>query len=116
MMQMLVAGGIPPLYDGEPAADIDKPRGYLEWERIKMPPKDPGCIAEAEGKVVKVISQVLLSLLPGHECSVMFRQSGRGRKCCSPRTRCGATGERIRQAPIRLRRDRPRGWIPRSEV
>ena len=62
MMQMLVAGGIPALADGERVADVDNPRGYLEWERIKTLPKDPGCIAEGEGKVVKVISQLLLSL------------------------------------------------------
>lgn len=74
MMQMLVAGGIPPLSDGERAADIDNPRGYREWERIKTLPKDPDCIAEAEGKVVKVISQLLLSVPPGHEYRVIFMQ------------------------------------------
>ena len=51
MMQMLAAGGMPILSDGERQADADNPRGYLEWERIKQFPKDPACIAEAEGKV-----------------------------------------------------------------
>jgi hypothetical protein len=74
MMQMLVAGGMTPLSDGERTADADNPRGYLEWERIKTLPKDPGCIAEAEGKVVKVISRLLLSLPPGHEYRVIFMQ------------------------------------------
>jgi hypothetical protein len=74
MMQMLVAGGIPALSDGERAADVDNPRGYLEWERIKTLPKDPGCIAEGEGKVVKVISQLLLALPAGHEYRVVFMQ------------------------------------------
>jgi hypothetical protein len=74
MMQMLVAGGIPALSDGERTADVDNPRGYLEWERIKTLPKDPGCIAEGEGKVVKVISQLLLSLPAGHEYRVVFMQ------------------------------------------
>ncbi len=74
MMQMLVAGGLAPLSDGERAADVDNPRGYLEWERIKTLPKDPGCIAEAEGKVVKVISQLLLALPVGHEYRVVFMQ------------------------------------------
>src|SRR5439155_8297178 len=36
--------------------------------------KDPGCIAEAEGKAVKVISQLLLSLPAGHEYRVIFMQ------------------------------------------
>jgi LPS sulfotransferase NodH len=74
MMQMLAAGGMPVLSDGERRADTDNPRGYLEWERVKQLPKEPGLIAEAEGKVVKVISQLLLSLPAGHEYRVIFMQ------------------------------------------
>lgn len=74
MMQMLVAGGMSPLADGERQADADNPRGYLEWERIKQLPSAPGCIAEGEGKVVKVISRLLLSLPPGYEYRVVFMQ------------------------------------------
>src|SRR5712672_2006257 len=74
MMQMLAAAGLPILSDGERKADTDNPRGYLEWERIKQLPKEPSLIAEAEGKVVKVISQLLLSLPDGHEYRVVFMQ------------------------------------------
>jgi len=74
MMQMLVAGGMTALSDGERQADTDNPRGYLEWERIKTLPNDPACIAEAEGKVVKVISKLLLSLPVGHESRLLFMQ------------------------------------------
>jgi hypothetical protein len=74
MMQMLTAGGMTPLSDGERKADADNPKGYLEWERIKQLPKDPSLIKEAEGKVVKVISQLLLSLPDGHEYKVVFMQ------------------------------------------
>ena len=74
MMQMLAAGGMPILSDGERQADVDNPRGYLEWERIKQLPKDPACITEAEGKAVKVISLLLLSLPEGHEYRVIFMQ------------------------------------------
>ena len=74
MMQMLAAGGLSVLSDGERKADTDNPRGYLEWERIKQLPKEPSLIAEAEGKVVKVISQLLLSLPDGHEYRVVFMQ------------------------------------------
>jgi hypothetical protein len=74
MMQMLAAGGLPVLSDGERKADTDNPKGYLEWERIKQLPKDPGCIAEAEGKAVKVISQLVLSLPADHEYRVIFMQ------------------------------------------
>jgi hypothetical protein len=74
MMQMLQAGGMPVLSDGERKADTDNPKGYLEWERIKQLPKEPTLIAEAEGKVVKVISQLLLSIPDGHEYRVIFMQ------------------------------------------
>ncbi len=74
MMQMLNAGGLPVLSDGERKADTDNPRGYLEWERIKQLPKDPSLIAEAEGKVVKVISQLIRSLPADYEYRVVFMQ------------------------------------------
>jgi len=74
MMQMLVAGGLTALSDGERRADTDNPKDYLEWERIKTLPKDPNCIAEAEGKVVKCISQLLLSLPMNHDYRIIFMQ------------------------------------------
>ena len=74
MMQMLSAGGLSVVTDGERQADADNPRGYFEWERIKLLPKRPDCIAEAEGKVVKVISQLLFALPPGREYRVIFMQ------------------------------------------
>jgi hypothetical protein len=74
MMQMLEAGGMAVLSDGERKADTDNPKGYLEWERIKQLPKDHSVIAEAEGKVVKVISQLVLSLPAGHEYRIVFMQ------------------------------------------
>jgi hypothetical protein len=74
MMQMLAAGGIPALSDGERQADADNPRGYFEWERIKLLPKEPDCIEEAEGKVVKVISQLLFALPAGRDYRIIFMQ------------------------------------------
>jgi len=74
MMQMLVAGGMTVLSDGERKPDADNPRGYLEWERIKQLPQHPDCIAEAEGKAVKVISRLLLSLPEGHEYRIIFME------------------------------------------
>jgi hypothetical protein len=74
MMQMLAAGGAPILSDGQRKPDTDNPRGYLEWERIKKLPKDPTCIDETEGKVVKVISYLLPALPPNHQYRVIFMQ------------------------------------------
>ncbi|MFZ1917562.1 MAG: hypothetical protein WAU58_08320 [Terriglobales bacterium] len=74
MMQMLVAGGMTALSDGERKPDTDNPKGYLEWERIKQIPKEPGLITQAEGRVVKVISQLMLSLPDGPEYGIIFMQ------------------------------------------
>jgi Sulfotransferase domain len=72
MMQMLAAGGLIPLTDGLRVSDVNNPRGYFEWERIKQLPSDPACIADAEGKVVKVISALLRSLPSGHAYRIIF--------------------------------------------
>jgi hypothetical protein len=74
MMQMLAAGGLPVLSDGERQADEDNPRGYYEWERIKLLQQQPDCIREAEGKVVKIISQLLFALPPAHDYRIIFMQ------------------------------------------
>ena len=74
MMQMLAAGGMPLLTDLERKPDVDNPRGYCEWEPIKLLPKEPNRIDEAEGKAVKVISQLLLSLPSGRNYKVIFME------------------------------------------
>ena len=74
MMQMLKAGGMDILTDFERKPDIDNPRGYLEWEPIKLLPKEPQRIDEAEGKAVKVISQLLFSLPAGRDYKVIFME------------------------------------------
>jgi hypothetical protein len=71
-MQMLAAGGLPVLSDGLRSSDIDNPRGYYEWEKIKQLAQDPACIAEAEGKALKVISSLLFALPAGHDYRVLF--------------------------------------------
>jgi len=74
MMQMLAAGGMTLLTDHERQPDIDNPRGYCEWEPIKLLPKQPHRIDEAEGKAVKVISQLLLSLPHGRNYKLIFME------------------------------------------
>ena len=72
MMQMLAAGGLAPLTDGIRVSDANNPRGYYEWEKIKQLPNDPTCIAEAEGKAVKVVSALLRGIPSGHEYRILF--------------------------------------------
>jgi hypothetical protein len=74
MMQMLAAGGLPLLTDQERKPDIDSPRGYYEWEPAKLLPKQPNRIDEAEGRAVKIISQLLLSLPRGRNYKLIFME------------------------------------------
>lgn len=73
MMKMLEAGGISPLVDEIREADGDNPKGYYEFERVKKMDKgDTAWLAEAEGKVVKVISALLKYLPPQYAYKVVF--------------------------------------------
>jgi tetratricopeptide (TPR) repeat protein len=72
MMQILQAGGIPLLTDGQRTADEDNPEGYWEWEEIKKLPKDPTILKQAEGKAVKVISALLPALPRAHRYKIIY--------------------------------------------
>jgi hypothetical protein len=74
MMQMLGAGGMTLLTDFERKPDDDNPRGYCEWEPAKLLPRQPNLIDAAEGKAVKVISQLLLFLPEGRSYKVIFME------------------------------------------
>jgi predicted AlkP superfamily phosphohydrolase/phosphomutase/tetratricopeptide (TPR) repeat protein len=63
MMQMLAAGGLPPLHDGHRPSDADNPRGYFEFAPAKNLRLDATWIPEARGRVVKLVAQ-LLPFLP----------------------------------------------------
>lgn len=72
MMKMLEAGGLGVLVDGIREADEDNPKGYYELERVKQIKEDTSWLEEARGKVVKLISQLLLYLPEGWRYRVIF--------------------------------------------
>jgi hypothetical protein len=74
MMNMLAAGGLEILSDGERAADIDNPKGYFELERIKNLEKetDKSYLRAARGKAVKVISFLIKDLPDENDYRVLF--------------------------------------------
>ena len=74
MMQMLAAGGMPLLTDFERKPDVDNPRGYCEWEPAKLLPKQPSLIDQAEGRAVKIISQLLFSVPKGRIYKLIFME------------------------------------------
>jgi hypothetical protein len=63
MMQMLAAGGIPPLTDEQRGADESNPRGYFEYEAVKRLRSDQSWLEQARGHAVKII-HVLMRELP----------------------------------------------------
>lgn len=75
MMKMLEAGGMELLVDGIREADEDNPKGYYELEKVKELDKegrDTSWLADARGKVVKIISQLLKDLPPDYNYKVVF--------------------------------------------
>jgi len=72
MMQILQAGGMDLLTDAKRVADKNNPKGYFELEAIKNLGKDKSCLAEAQGKVIKVIAQLLAALDKGYHYRIIF--------------------------------------------
>lgn len=73
MMNMLKAGGLPILSDGIRKADQDNPQGYLEFEPAKrLREGNDGWLADARGKAVKLISELLFDLPETHTYQVVF--------------------------------------------
>lgn len=72
MMQMMAAGGMPALTDGQRSADANNPRGYYELESVKSLSRNPEVVGQAEGKVVKIISSLLPTLPKQYQYRVIF--------------------------------------------
>lgn len=71
-MQMLAAGGVPPMTDDERRPDDDNPRGYYEFERVKQLRTDKAWLGAARGRAVKVIHMLLTELPDDRPYSVLF--------------------------------------------
>jgi hypothetical protein len=69
---MIHAGGIPALTDGERQADEDNPRGYFEHEGATRLLEDRAWLDGAEGRVVKVVAQLLPALPRDRHYRVCF--------------------------------------------
>ncbi len=73
-MKMLDAGGLGTVVDGQRTADDDNPKGYFEDERVKRLHEmtEKAWVAEARGKVIKVISFLLKDLPDTNYYKVVF--------------------------------------------
>jgi hypothetical protein len=106
MMKMLEAGGIPPLTDKLRTADDDNPKGYYEFERVKQMDKgDTAWMADAQGKTVKVISQLLKFMPSAYEYKVIFMRRNMSEILASQK-RCSSTGGKTPMWPP-MKKSRP---------
>ncbi len=76
LMQMLAAGGLPILSDGERAADESNPRGYLELEAVKHLGRGGAAdwLADSGGHAVKIVAPLLPHLPMNREYRVVFME------------------------------------------
>lgn len=74
MMQMLQAAGLEPLTDGQREADENNPKGYFEFEAAKQLRDNPHWIERAQGKVTKVVAQLIPFLPQGFKYRVIFME------------------------------------------
>jgi tetratricopeptide (TPR) repeat protein len=72
VMQMLAAGGLPLLTDGDRAADEDNPLGYFEFKEAKALSRGGEWLGEARGKAVKIVSPLLRYLPAEFDYRVIF--------------------------------------------
>ena len=94
MMKMLEAGGQPILTDNLREADANNPNGYYEFERVKqLPDGDYGWIHEAGGKVVKIVTGLIMNLPSDHKYKVIFMQRAMKEVLSSQKKMLGRLGQ-----------------------
>jgi len=75
MMKMLAEGGLEVVSDALRTADDDNPNGYFEFEPVKqLGAGQTAWLAEAGGKVVKIISSLLEYLPRTHHYKIIFME------------------------------------------
>lgn len=95
MMQMLDAGGLPPLTDHERSADEDNPKGYYEFEQAKaLKDGNAKWVAQAQGNAVKIISALLEYLPANQRYKVIFMRREISEILASQRKMLERRGER----------------------
>ncbi|MDY7108813.1 MAG: sulfotransferase [Planctomycetota bacterium] len=99
MMQMLAAGGLPPLTDGQRAADPDNPKGYYELEAVKRTKHDPSWLDDAPGRVVKMVHLLLYDLPADRSYRIVFMKRDLEEVVRSQQAMLARTGQTGAQLP-----------------
>jgi len=94
MMKMLEAGGQPIMTDNLREADANNPNGYYEFERVKeLPNGDYGWLPEAGGKVVKIVTGLIMELPSEFKYKVIFMQRAMKEVLSSQKKMLGRLGK-----------------------
>ncbi|MGD9634211.1 MAG: sulfotransferase domain-containing protein, partial [Pirellulales bacterium] len=104
VMQMLAAGGMPILSDGRREQDENNPRGYFEYEPVKNLRGDNSWLGAAQGKAVKIITQLLPYLTAEFQYRIIYVERDLDEVLISQRRmleRDGRTGAQISDAQLR---------------
>lgn len=123
MMQLLEAGGLAAMTDGERTADADNPRGYYEWEAIKQVGDRPEILDDeaVNGKAIKCVSMLLPKLPEPHRYKVIFMLRPVEEVVASQRemtTRLGTAGADMDAGQLgralQTHRDEMRSWLRKA--
>ncbi len=74
MMQILKEGGMNLLTDNIREADENNQRGYYEFEKVKKMAIDNSWLVNADGKVIKIIAQLLRFLPHTFDYKIIFME------------------------------------------
>lgn len=72
LMQMLAAGGVPPLCDATRPPDADNPRGYFELAAARRLARDASWLDAAPGHAVKIVHALVSRLPDRHRYRVLL--------------------------------------------
>ncbi|MFO8051013.1 MAG: sulfotransferase [Thermoplasmatota archaeon] len=116
MMKMLEAGGLEPLVDNVREADVDNPKGYYEFERVKKLPEDTEWLSEAKGKTVKVLAELIKYLPPDHNFRIVFMMRDMDEIIASQRKMMERRGEDPDAVPDQEMRDLLRSYLKNLKI
>ena len=97
MMQMLEKGGLDIFTDKERTADDNNPKGYYEHEAVKTLPSNKNWLLEANGKVVKVIANLLPHLPSRFRYRILFMERDLHEVVASQRKMLGRMGKQTKE-------------------
>jgi tetratricopeptide (TPR) repeat protein len=95
MMQMLYAGGFQIMTDEKRHPDENNPLGYFEYEPVKRLASDSQWLNNANGKVVKIISQLLYFLPSNQRYKIIYMKRNLDEVVTSQQKMLGKSKENI---------------------